>query len=399
MRVVIYTGKGGVGKTSVAAATALGAAARGHTTLVISTDNAHSLGDSLGVPLGPDPTPVRPNLFGLEVDVLTELARNWGEVHRYLLALLASQGVEEITAEEVVILPGMELITALLLLDQVAEERRFDTVVLDTAPTADTLRLLSFPNAVEWYFDHLFGLQRRIARVARATVGRAMKTPIPPDAFFDSVQKLHGRFQRVRALLTDPRQTTVRLVVNPEKMVIAETQRAFTYLCLFGFAVELLVVNRVFPTAATSGYFAGVRTEQAANLATLTELFGEIPQLPVPRYPAEVVGVPALEQLERDLFGSSDPVKLRPTVSPIRFLERGGHPVIELALPYTGSDTVDLSQRGDTLYLRVGAYRRSIVLPYAFTGRAVDSANLVDGTFTIHFSPRRASKTLAHAAS
>jgi arsenite-transporting ATPase len=226
-----------------------------------------------------------------------------------------------------------------------------------------------------------------------------MKTPIPPDAFFDSVQKLHGRFQRVRALLTDPRQTTVRLVVNPEKMVIAETQRAFTYLCLFGFAVELLVVNRVFPTAATSGYFAGVRTEQAANLATLTELFGEIPQLPVPRYPAEVVGVSALEQLERDLFGSSDPVKLRPTVSPIRFLERGGHPVIELALPYTGPDKVDLSQRGDTLYLRVGAYRRSIVLPYAFTGRNVDSANLVDGTFTIHFSPRRTSKTLAHAAS
>ncbi|MCI4351429.1 MAG: TRC40/GET3/ArsA family transport-energizing ATPase [Thermoplasmata archaeon] len=398
MRVVIYTGKGGVGKTSVAAATALGAADRGHTTLVISTDNAHSLGDSLGVPLGPDPTLVRPNLYGLEVDVLTELERNWGEVHRYLLALLASQGVAEITAEEVVILPGMELITALLLLDQVDHDGRFDTVVLDTAPTADTLRLLSFPNAVEWYFDHLFGLQRRIVRVARATVGHAMKTPLPSDQFFASLERLHARFQRVRTLLTDPRRTTVRLVVNPEKMVIAETQRAFTYLCLFGFAVELLVVNRVFPTAATSGYFTKVRAEQEANLASLTELFGEIPQLPVPRYPHEVVGIPALEQLGRDLFGSSDPVTVRPTSSPVRFVERGGHPCIELALPYTGPDQVELSQRGDTLFLTVGPYRRSLVLPYAFTGRKVESANLANGTFTIRFASRRSPQEVARAA-
>lgn len=398
MRVVIYTGKGGVGKTSVAAATGLLAAARGHRTLVASTDNAHSLGDALGVPLGPTPVEVRPNLRGLEVDVLTEVERNWGDVHRYLLTLLASQGVSEITAEEVVVLPGMELITALLLLDQAEHEGRYDTVILDTAPTADTLRLLSFPSAVEWYFDHFFGLQRRLAKVVRTTVGRAMKTPIPPDSVFDAVERLHARFVRVRALLTDPKRTTVRLVVNPEKMVIAETQRAFTYLCLFGLAVELLVVNRVFPSAATAGYFAGIRAEQEANLATLREAFGEVPQLPVPRYPNEVVGTDALDLLGRDLFGGDDPVAVRTTRAPLRFLDRAGQPAIEVDLPFTGAEQVDLRERGDTLYLTVGPYRRSIVLPYAFAGRGVASAQLDHGTFTIRFAARRPKKEVAGAA-
>jgi arsenite/tail-anchored protein-transporting ATPase len=398
VRVVIYTGKGGVGKTSIAAATALGSSAGGHRTLVVSTDSAHSLGDSLGVALGPDPVEVRPNLFGLEIDVLTELERNWAEVHRYLLSLLASQGVEEITAEEVVVLPGMELIAALLLLDQVEQAKRFDTVVLDTAPTADTLRLLSFPHAVDWYFDHLFGLQRRLTKVVRSTVGRAMKTPLPSDRFFATIEQLHTRFQRVRILLTDPTQTTVRLVVNPEKMVIAETQRAYTYLCLFGLAVELIIVNRVFPAAATSGYFTATRDEQRTNLAMLTELFGEIPQLSVPRYPSEVVGIPALEQLGRDLFSGSDPVALRPTPAPLRFVEKQGRPTIELKLPFTNQQAVELNQRGDILSLRVGAFRRSIVLPFAYTGRRVESASLDDGTFTMRFEARRSAREVARAS-
>lgn len=385
MRVVIYTGKGGVGKTSVAAATAIGAAERGHRTLVMSTDNAHSLGDSLAVALGPDPVEVRPNLFGLEVDVLTELERHWGEVHEYLLTLLASQGVEEVTAQEVVVLPGMELITALLLLDGIETAGRFDTVVLDTAPTADTLRLLSFPNAMEWYFDHLFHLQRRFAKVVRTTVGRAMKTPLPSDRFFATIQTLHERFLRVKALLNDPKRSTVRLVVNPEKMVIAETQRAYTYLCLFGLAVELLVVNRVFPAAAMDGYFARIGAEQAINLATLTELFGDVPQLRVPRYPTEVVGLPALERLGRDLFGEEDPVRRWPTRAPVRFLSHEGRPKIELEMPFTDASEVDLVRKGDTLFVTVGGYRRSILLPYGYAAAEVEKAYLDRGVFTILF--------------
>jgi arsenite-transporting ATPase len=389
MRVIVYTGKGGVGKTSLAAATGLGAARHGHRTLVVSTDSAHSLGDAFGRALGSDPVEIRPGLWGLEIDVLTEINRHWSGVREYLLTLLESQGVEEITAQEVVVLPGMELIAALLLLDQFANEGRFETVVLDTAPTADTLRLLSFPNAVEWYFDHLFGLQRRLARVVRTTVGKAMRTPVPSDRFFETVARLHEQFQRVRTLLTDPRQASVRLVVNPERMVIAETQRAYTYLCLFGLSVELLIVNRVFPEQATGGgYFAATRAEQEANLGTLRERFGDLPQVKVPRYPTEVIGSEALERLARDVFGEEDPTRVRVGQPPVRFVTRDGRPTIELHLPHADPKDIELVQRGDTLFLRVGAYRRSIVLPVAYAASSVERASFADGVFTLRFRGR-----------
>ncbi|MCI4363307.1 MAG: ArsA family ATPase [Thermoplasmata archaeon] len=385
MRVIIYTGKGGVGKTSLAAATALGAAARGHRTLVLSTDAAHSLGDSLGMTLGPDPVRVADRVEALEIDVLTELERSWKAVHEYLLRLLASQGVEEITAQEVVILPGMELIAALLRLDAIERSGKYDTAVLDTAPTAETLRLLSFPDAIEWYFDRVLRMQRRVTRVVRSTVGRAMKTPLPSEGFFDTLEELHERFRRVRSLLTDPGRATVRLVVNPERMVIAETQRAYTYLCLFGLAVELLVVNRVMPKEATSGYFEPTRVEQETNLNSLDELFGELPRLPVPRYPREVIGREALERLGRDVFGTHDPARLWPTSPPMRFRMRDGAPVIELTLPHADPASVDLRQRGDTLYLTVGSFRRSIALPVAYTRGQVERAFFDGNLFVIRF--------------
>ncbi len=385
MRTIIYTGKGGVGKTSLAAATGLAAARRGHRTLVISTDAAHSLGDSFEQPLTADPTLVAPNLWALEVDVLTELQRNWSAVHEYLVTLLASQGVEEITAQEVVILPGMELIAALLLLEDATLAGRYDAVVLDTAPTADTLRLLSFPDAVEWYFAHFFRLQRGLTKVVRSTVGRAMRTPLPSDSFFDSLQSLHDRFRRVRALLSDPRQTSVRLVLNPERMVIAESQRAYTYLSLFGLAVELVIVNRVFPPEAAHGYFAQIRTEQRENLGRLRELFGEVPQLEVPRYPTEVIGAEALERLARDVFGNEDPTRRWSTVAPIRFFSRDGQPVIELHLPHVEAKDVEVTRRGDLLYVRIGAYRRSIVLPFAYAATEVERAYFNRETFFIEF--------------
>jgi arsenite-transporting ATPase len=393
MRAVIYTGKGGVGKTSLAAATALAAAERGHRALVLSTDAAHSLGDALGQALGPAAARLAPNLWALEVDVLTELRRNWAAVHQYLTALLVSQGVGEITAQEVVILPGMELIAALLLLDEATQTSRYDAVILDTAPTADTLRLLSFPDAVEWYFTHLFRLHRGVTRVVRTTVGRAMRTPLPSEDFFDALESLHERFRRIRTLLTDPGQTSVRLVVNPERMVIAETQRAYTYLSLFGLSVDLLVVNRVFPAEAARGYFAPLDAEQRRNLATLEELFGDLPRREVPRYPREVIGRDALRRLAKDVFGRDDPIRAGPSrPAPVRFLAQDGHPRIELRLPYVSAEDVEVARRGDLLYVRVGAQRRSIALPYAYAEATVERAYFNGETFTVDF------RTTAHAA-
>ena len=385
MRTIIYTGKGGVGKTSLSSSTALAAAKRGHRTLVMSTDSAHSLGDSLGTSLGPDPMPVAPNLDALEVDVLTEMERHWKEVYGYFTALLQSQGVEEITAKEFVVLPGMDMIAALLLLDEYKRQQRYDTVIMDTAPTADTLRLLSFPDVLRWYFEHFFKIQKRMVKVARPTVGKVMKTPLPTDRFFDAIQQLYDRSLSVRELLSDPRHSTVRLVVNPQKMVISETQRAYTYLCLFGIPIEMLVVNKVYPASSKDGYFAEVLKEQEQNLATIREAFGDLPILTSPRYPYEVIGSERLTKLSTDVFGEKDPSALFASTNPVRFTSTKSGKAVSIELPFAESEKLDVSLRGDTLYIRVGWHKRTILLPYSYAGLKLGEARYVGGRLTVNF--------------
>lgn len=385
MRTIIYTGKGGVGKTSLSAATALASARAGHRTLVMSTDSAHSLGDSLGVPLGADPTKVTENLEGQEIDVLTEMERHWKEVYTYLTDLLRSQGMEEITAKEIVILPGMDLIAALLLLENYERTERYDVVVMDTAPTADTLRLLSMPDVLRWYFDRFFSMQRRIAKIARPTVGRVMKTPLPTDSFFDAVQLLYSRAQRVREMLSDGKQTTVRLVLNPQKMVISETQRAFTYLCLFDIPIELLVVNNVLATHDDVKFPQEALAEQKKNLETIREIFGEVPILYSPRYPREVLGIDRLLTLADDVFKKQDPSRIFASLHPIRFFTKGGVKKLSIELPFAENEKLDVVTRGDTLYVRVGWHRRTILLPYAYVGSQLGEAKYAGHRLTIDF--------------
>jgi arsenite-transporting ATPase len=393
VRTIIYTGKGGVGKTSLAAATGLASATRGHRTLVMSTDSAHSLGDSYGQPLGPDPVEIRPHLWGLEVDVLTEMERHWKVVYGYLVELLTSQGVGEITAKEVVVLPGMDLITALLLLESYERHQLYDVVVMDTAPTADTLRLLSFPDALEWYFTHILRVQRRLAKVARPTVGRMMKTPLPSDGFFTSLEDLYARFRRVREILTDPKRASVRLVLNPERMVISETQRAFTYLCLFGFPVEMLIVNRVLPSGVgQTDYYRRALEEQSRNLESIREAFGEVLRREVPRYPEEVVGVDRLERLAQDVFGTEDATRIFAVSHPVRFLSRGGRKLIRIELPFASQERIEVQMRRDTLYVRVGWYKRVLLLPYSYVGTRVSRASYQEGALQIEFLPTEGSE-------
>jgi arsenite-transporting ATPase len=385
MRTIIYTGKGGVGKTSLSAATAIASAKRGHKTLVMSTDSAHSLGDSLGVTLGPDPVEISKNLFALEVDVLVEMERHWKEVYSYITDLLRSQGMEEITAKEIVILPGMDLIAALLLLENYAHTKAYDVVVMDTAPTADTLRLLSMPDVLRWYFDHFFKMQRRLVRVARPTVGKVMKTPLPTDSFFSAIQLLYDRAQKVREMLSDGKQTTVRLVVNPQKMVISETQRAFTYLCLFDIPIELLVVNKVLPSQDDGAYLAEAVEEEKKNLETIKETFGEVPILYSPRYPREVLGEERLLQLASDVFGKNDAAKIFAALRPIRFFTRGEVKKLSIELPYVENEKIEVVTRGDTLYVRVGWHRRTILLPYAYVGTQLGEAKYSGGRLVVDF--------------
>jgi arsenite/tail-anchored protein-transporting ATPase len=397
MRTIIYTGKGGVGKTSLSAATAIASAARGHRTLVLSTDSAHSLGDSLQTPLTHDPVKVAENLWGQEIDVLVEMERHWKEISGYLTTLLLSQGVEEITAKEVVVLPGMELITALLLLEHYASEGKYDVAVMDTAPTADTLRLLSLPDAVQWYFDRFLRHDKWLLKVARPTVGRMRHVPLPSDQFMDSLEGLYRRFQRVREILSDPERSSIRLVLNPERMVISETQRAFTYLCLFGLPIEMLIVNRVFPPDLKGPFFTKTLEEQAANLALIDEAFGGVPIRQVPRYPQEVLGTERLQRLGQDVFGKDDPTAIFSRSRPVKFVSRGGRKFVEIELPFAGKESIEVFLRGDTLYVKVGWHKRSLLLPYAYVGSKVGKASFNAGRLVVEFIAPEAPPKVEHA--
>jgi len=366
MRIIIYTGKGGVGKTSIAAATALRASELGHRTLVMSTDAAHSLSDSLGVSLSSKITKVAKGLDGIEVDVLHELEHRWKEIQAYLTTFLVSQGLDELSAKEMVVFPGMELLSALFYVEELAKEKRYDVVIVDTAPTADTLRLLSFPEVADWYFTRLFGLFRNVIRVARATVGRVMKTPLPSDEVLEKIAELQRRLKAIHELLLNPKITSVRLVVNPEKMVITETQRAFTYLCLYGYTVESLIVNRVIPPDAGDGYFAAKLEEQKEYLEMIDSIFSPVPTLRAPLFSTEVLGKESLRELARLLFANRDPTQVFSSEKPMEIYqdERGDH-IIALKLPYLLDRKVDLYTKKDVLIVQLGSYKRLIALPYS----------------------------------
>ncbi len=380
MRVIIYTGKGGVGKTSVAAATALRSAVLGHRTIVVSTDSAHSLSDSLEVPLSGKIERIRKNLDGLEVDIQLELETRWKEIQTYLSDFLASQGMDGVTAKEMAVFPGMELMSALFYVEEFHKSDAYDVVIIDTAPTADTLRLLSFPDIASWYFDHLFHMVRNVLKIARVTVGKIVSTPLPSDKFLEDLENLRERLRYVRDLLTDPEITSVRLVVNPEKMVITETQRAYTYLCMYGYTVESLVINRIIPEGLSDEFFDGKLKEQKEHLATIESIFAPLKTFKASLMPREVLGGRSLESLALQLFGDDDPTQVYSTESPMKVYEEDGASVFAIKMPFVMNQKLELYTRKDVLTVQLGAFKKSIVLPYALTSKEILGADL-DGSW------------------
>jgi len=386
MRIIIYTGKGGVGKTSVAAATALRSAALGHRTILISTDAAHSLSDSLEVQLSGRTTNIAKNLDGIEVDMQYELETRWVEIQKFFSDFLASQGMDSVTAQEMAIFPGMELMSALFYVDEFAQMGKYDVVVMDTAPTADTLRLLSFPDIANWYFDRLFGIVRNILKIARVTVGKIVSTPLPSEKFLDDLEELKERLRRVRELLIASNKTSVRLVVNPERMVITETQRAYTYLCLYGYTVESIIINRIIPKeACRQDFFDEKCKEQEKHLETIEEIFSPLKMLRADLMPREVVGRKALEELADQLFGDGDPTEVYSTQSPMRIYDDDGKAILAIRMPFPMNQKVELYTRGDNLTLQLGAFKKSIILPYALANKKVLGADLEEGWLKIKF--------------
>jgi arsenite-transporting ATPase len=384
LRIIIYTGKGGVGKTSVAAATALRAARMGYKTILMSTDAAHSVSDSLEVNLSGRITEVEKNLDAIEIDMLYELETRWKEIQKFISDFLMSQGMDGITSKEMAVIPGMELMSALFYVDDFYKKKAYDVIILDTAPTGETMRLLSFPEVSEWYTDRLYGMFKNMLRVARMTVGKLMNTPLPSDDLLKDLEILGERMRSVQKVLQDPQITTIRLVVNPEKMVINETKRAFTYLCLYDFTVECLVINRLVPEES-GVYFKDKLEEQEKYMRIINESFSPLKVLKAYQMPVELVGMSSLEKLGEMLFDESDPTAHFSLDKPMDLYTDNGSAVISLKLPFTVKENVSLYKHGDTLLVEVGQYRRSIALPFTFSNKEPNKAEFKDGRLLIKF--------------
>lgn len=389
-RIIVYTGKGGVGKTTIAAATAVRCAELGHRTVVLSTDPAHSLGDSLDTKLGPEPAQVLPNLWAQETDIYYNLEKYWGTVKEWLVALMIWQGADAIAAEEVAVLPGMEELANLLWVNQHHASGEYDVIIVDAAPTGETLRLLSFPEAAHWWIDKLLPVQRRVAQVLRPVVRPFTDMPLPSAEVFDAAEDLLRQLERLHRLLADPDVSSMRLVMNPERMVVRETQRTYTYLNLYGYVTDLVIANRVLPEAtADDPYFDEWRRLQREHLAFIEEVFSPLPILRAPLLPNEVVGVEGLRELASHVFGNDDPSLMRYRSIAQELRSEDGHIVLSLNLPFVARDDVHLSQRGDELLVQVGRYRRNVLLPHTLSGREAIRAQKSGDRLDIYFSKAR----------
>ena len=383
MRIILFTGKGGVGKTTVAAATALRSAELGYRTIILSTDAAHSLSDSFEVPLGSEPQIIVPNLWGQEPDLLKMMETDWKTIRRYISALLAWRGMDEMAAEEVAILPGMEELANLLYV--VHYEGRYDVIIMDCAPTGETLRLLSFPEILHWWMTRMFPIGRKVAIMAHPLAKVLMNIPLPDSEVFDSVEELYFELEKIHTLLTDAQKTSVRLVVNPEKMVIKEAQRTFTYLNLYGYGTDLIICNRLIPDRVEEDYFQAWKDIQKKYHQLIEEGFAPLPISDVPLMEQEIVGIPMLRAMAEALYSETDPTTIffHGRVQDIR--KENKHYVLTLPLPFTSKEKISLMQSGDELTIQVANFRRNVILPHPLIGLAVSEAKLEDGKLRIKF--------------
>jgi arsenite-transporting ATPase len=390
MRILLFSGKGGVGKTSVAAATGLQLSRLGYRTLVMSVDPAHSLADSfdLGTELfhgkTGDPYQINPKLSIHEVNIQREIKRHWREISTYVISVLRTTGISDVEAEELAILPGMEELSAMMYVNQFRRENTYDCIVLDCAPTAESMRFVSMPTTLEWYMKHIFPFQRNIIKAVRPIANRVSPVELPTDSYFANIKNLFGRLEGIDELLEDPKVTSVRLVTNPEKMVLRETQRAFVYFSLHGLTVDGIIVNRVLPSSVTDQYFQEWLASQSAVLSEIDAYFAPVPVKRVPLFTHEVLGAERLEELARVLYETDeDPAKVTRTEAPYTFAKRNGHYEVRLQLPFAVKGEVGLFKKGDELVVEIGTLRRHIGLPTSMAALSPSHAKLENKVLTV----------------
>ena len=368
-----------------AAATALRCADAGHRTIVLSTDPAHSLADAFDVELGDLAVEITDGLWGQQLDAQDRMEDSWEQIRTYLQEVFRWGGVDEIEAEELSVVPGLDEIFALTDIKRYAASGEWDVIVVDCAPTAETIRLLSLPGILAWWMERLFPMGRQVNKVVSPLLGQVTSLPVPDDDVFGAVERFYDRLDGVKELLTDRSVTTARLVVNPERMVVAEARRTYTYLSLFGYAVDAVVANRLLPDEIDDPWFESWKQQHSEHLATIEEGFAPVPVLRAELAPHELVGVDRLRDFGAALYGDDDPAERLAEVAPLTLERTDGGDLLVIDLPFTDKDDLALGRRRDELLVRVGPYRRSVLLPDSLRGRPVVDASLRDGSLRVLF--------------
>jgi arsenite-transporting ATPase len=390
MRILLFSGKGGVGKTSLAAATGVQLAKLGYRTLVMSVDPAHSLADSFDLEGSlfnaktGEPCTISDRLSIFEVNIQVEIKRHWREISLYITSVLRTSGIGNVEAEELAILPGMEELSALMYVNQYRREGNYDVIVLDCAPTAESLRFVSMPTTLEWYMKHIFPWQRGIVKAVRPIANRFSPVEMPGESYFDNLQSLANRVDGVAELMENPKVTSVRLVTNAEKMVVKETQRAFVYFSLHGLTVDQILVNRVLPDTVTDAYFVDWRTSQTKMLQEIDDYFSPVPVRRVPLFMREVLGFPGLEELARALYApGEDPSAVTREETPYTFAKVDDHYEVRLRLPFATRGEVGLFKKNDELVVQIGTLRRHVGLPASMADLSPARARLENQVLTV----------------
>ena len=385
MRIIIYTGKGGVGKTSVAAATAVKSAQQGRKTLVVSTDPAHSLGDSFDIKLTNEPVEISKNLWAQEIDTTHEVEEGWGKIQKYLTELFMAKAVNDITTEELTVFPGMEDLLSLLRILKYYKEGRFDIIIVDCAPTGETLALLSFPEMLRWWMEKLFPIKKKAMKVVGPIVGPMFGIPMPSNQVMDEIDNMYYQLDEMRAIFSDRNTTSIRIVVNPEKMVIKEAQRSFTYLNIYDFNVDAIIVNRVFPESITDDYFKGWKDIQRKYKADILESFSPIPIYYAPLFETEVVGLTMLGRMAEEVFQDENPVEIKYNGRAQQVKKDGDEYILSIAMPFMEKKDLSLNQKGDELIIKAGNIKRKITLPRTLLNFTIKKAAFEDEMLKIRF--------------
>ncbi|WP_089935326.1 ArsA family ATPase [Candidatus Entotheonella palauensis] len=388
-RIILVSGKGGTGKTTVASATGLATAKQGYRTLVISFDIAHSLSDAFDLERGLFdqnqglPLRVTENLDLQEVDVQEDVERHWGDVYRYLATIFTSTGLSSVAAEELAIIPGMEDVVTLLYLNQYMVENTYDVLIVDCAPTGESLRFVSMPTTLEWYMRKIFGIERNVMRAARPIAKMLTDVPLPDESYFAAIQRLFKRIEGIENILLDPETTTIRLVTNPEKMVVRETQRAYMYFGLYGMNTDQIIINRVFPEQA--GVFSRLAARQTAYTAEIAEYFQPVPVTQLPLFEDEIIGMARLQEVGHALYGDEDPSQCYISSPSYTFKKDGQDYLLEVVMPFVQKEEIDLTRQAEDLVIRVGNFKRHVPLPRSVVRLKTAGAKMDDGRLIVRF--------------